>query len=46
MAELLRIKDLNPNINMNLDKDVLKIFASDFKYKDLFEGNGTFNINA
>ncbi len=46
MAEILRLKDSNPNINMNLDKDILRIFASDFKYKELFEGNGSFNINS
>lgn len=46
MAELMRIQNSNPNVRMNLDKDVLKIFASDFKYKDMFEGKGQFNINA
>ena len=38
MGELLRVQQSNPNINLQIDKDILKIFASDFKYKDFFEG--------
>ena len=38
MAELLRIEQRNPSVKLELDKDLLKIFASDFKYRDFFEG--------
>lgn len=38
MVEILQIRNRNPNIEFNLDTDILKIFASDFKYKDFFEG--------
>lgn len=38
MGELLRVQQSNPNVNLQIDKDILKIFASDFKYKDFFEG--------
>lgn len=38
MAELLRIEQKNPSVKLELDKDLLKIFASDFKYRDFFEG--------
>lgn len=38
MAEILRLKDSNPALKLNLDKDIMRIFASDFKYKDLLEG--------
>ena len=44
MAELLSIKEKNPSINFGLDKDILKIFATDFKYRELFEGKD-FNID-
>lgn len=38
MVQILEIKKNNQNIELCFDKDILKIFASDFKYKDIFEG--------
>ena len=38
MVQILEIKKTNQNIELGFDKDILKIFASDFKYKDIFEG--------
>lgn len=48
MGEILRIQKSNPSINLKLDKDILTMFASDFKYKDIFESkydlNGVMNV--
>ena len=33
LGELLRIKEKNPNINFNLDTEVLKIFSNQYKEK-------------
>ena len=45
MAELLKLKENNPDINMSFDVNILNVFGSDFKYKELFEGKGSFDIN-
>lgn len=33
LGELLRIKEKNPNVNLNIDSEILKIFSDQFKDK-------------
>ena len=30
---------------MSFDVNILDVFGSDFKYKELFEGKGSFDVN-
>ena len=39
LGELLRIKESNPNVNFNIDTEILKVFSSQFREK-----NGLLNI--
>ena len=39
MGELLRIKQTNPNVKMDLDHELLRIFSGDLKYKEMLSGD-------
>ena len=47
MGEILRIKQANPNIKMDIDAEILRVFSDQFKERGglLNIGNGTLSDN-